>query len=113
VSDDETAPAATTPADPAQEAPARADRAAAAAAADRYAELTRYIVERIVSVPEAVTVRVIPRGRSTVIEVEVGDADKGKLIGKSGRNIDAVRAVVRAAGLRAHQRVQVELAGHR
>ena len=33
----------------------------------------------------------------------------GKLIGKTGRNIEAVRAVVRAAGLRHHQRVQVEL----
>jgi uncharacterized protein len=80
---------------------------------ERYADLTRFIVERIVSAPEAVTVRAIPRGRSTIVEVEVAEGDKGKLIGKSGRNIDAVRAVVRAAGLRTHQRVQVELAERR
>jgi predicted RNA-binding protein YlqC (UPF0109 family) len=79
----------------------------------RFAELTRFIVERMVGSPESVSVRSIPRGRSTIVEVEVAEADKGKLIGKSGRNIDAVRAVVRAAGLRAHQRVQVELAGRR
>ena len=53
------------------------------------------------------------QGRTTIVEVEVDKADKGKLIGKSGRNIDAVRAVVRAAGLRGHERVQVELAGRR
>ena len=78
-----------------------------------FAELTRFIIERMVSVPGAVSVKAIPRGRSTIVEVDVDETDKGKLIGKSGRNIDAVRAVVRAAGLRAHQRVQVELAGHR
>lgn len=78
----------------------------------RFADLTRHIIERIVGAPEAVTVRSVARGRSTILEIEVEDADKGKLIGKGGRNIDAVRAVVRAAGLRAHQRVQVELARH-
>ncbi len=82
------------------------------ATVDQFADLTRHIIERIVSVPQAVTVRTIPRGRSTIVEIQVDDADKGKLIGKGGRNIDAVRAVVRAAGLRGHQRVQVELARH-
>jgi predicted RNA-binding protein YlqC (UPF0109 family) len=33
----------------------------------------------------------------------------GKLIGKNGRNIDAIRTVVRAAGLRHRQRVQVDV----
>jgi hypothetical protein len=78
-----------------------------------YADLTRFIVERMVGAPEAVTVRAVPKGRTTIIEVAVADTDMGKLIGKGGRNIDALRAVVRAAGLRAHERVQVELADQR
>jgi predicted RNA-binding protein YlqC (UPF0109 family) len=78
-----------------------------------YADLTRFIVERMVGAPEAVTVRAVPKGRTTIIEVVVAETDMGKLIGKGGRNIDAVRAVVRAAGLRAHERVQVELAEQR
>jgi predicted RNA-binding protein YlqC (UPF0109 family) len=80
---------------------------------NRFVELTRFIIERVVSSPAEVRVRAIPRGRSTIVEIEVAEADKGKLIGKGGRNIDAVRAVVRAAGLRGGQRVQVELAGRR
>ena len=84
-----------------------------AAGGAEFAELTRFIVERMVSAPEAVSVRSVARGRSTIVEVDVAEADKGKLIGKTGRNIDAVRAVVRAAGLRGHQRVQVELTGRR
>jgi len=78
-----------------------------------YADLTRFIVERMVGAPEAVSVRAVPKGRTTIIEVVVAETDMGKLIGKGGRNIDAVRAVVRAAGLRAHERVQVELAEQR
>ena len=75
-----------------------------------YADLTRFIAEHIVSNTSAVSVHAIPRGRTTIIEVSVAEEDMGKVIGKGGRNIEAVRAVVRAAGLRKHERVQVELA---
>ncbi len=75
-----------------------------------YADLTRFITEHIVTNKAAVAVSSIPRGRSTIIEVSVAEEDMGKVIGKGGRNIEAIRAVVRAAGLRKHERVQVELA---
>jgi predicted RNA-binding protein YlqC (UPF0109 family) len=75
-----------------------------------YADLTRFITEHIVANKDAVSVAAIPRGRTTIIEVSVAEEDMGKMIGKGGRNIEAIRAVVRAAGLRKHERVQVELA---
>lgn len=75
-----------------------------------YVDLTRFITERIVSNRQAISVQSAPRGRTTIVEISVADEDMGKLIGKGGRNIEAIRAVVRAAGLRHHQRVQVELA---
>ncbi len=75
-----------------------------------YADLTRFITEHIVSNTAGITVRAVPRARATVVEVKVADEDMGKVIGKGGRNIEAIRAVVRAAGLRKHERVQVELA---
>jgi len=74
-----------------------------------YADLTRFIAERIVNEKDAVQVEKQPRGRSTIVRLKVADADMGKVIGKNGRNIEAIRAVVRAAGLRHHERVQVEL----
>lgn len=73
-------------------------------------DLCRFIAEHIVKDPAAVRVTTESRGRNTVIELSVAEADKGKIIGKGGRNIDAIRAVVRAAGLCRHERVQVELA---
>lgn len=74
-----------------------------------YGELALFITRKIVSDPEAVTVRVRPGGRQTVVEIKVATEDMGKLIGKGGRNIDALRAVIRAAGLRHRQRVQVDV----
>lgn len=73
-------------------------------------ELCRFIAENIVTEPDAVRVTTDSRGRNTVIELSVAEVDKGKIIGKGGRNIDAIRAVVRAAALHRHERVQVELA---
>jgi len=78
-----------------------------------YADLTRFIAEHMVANKEAVDVQTQPRGRSTIVHLHVADEDMGKVIGKSGRNIEAIRAVVRAAGLRHHQRVQVELRDRR
>lgn len=78
-----------------------------------YADLTKFIAERIVAQKEAVAVETQPRGRSTIVRLAVADDDMGKIIGKSGRNIEAIRAVVRAAGLRHHERVQVELKDQR
>ena len=69
--------------------------------------------ERIVSQKDAVEVQTQPRGRSTIVRLQVAEEDMGKVIGKSGRNIEALRAVVRAAGLRHHERVQVELKDQR
>ena len=78
-----------------------------------YADLTHFIAERIVTKKDAVQVETQPRGRSTIVRLQVADEDMGKVIGKNGRNIEALRAVVRAAGLRHHERVQVELKDQR
>ena len=75
-----------------------------------YADLTAYIVNTIVDDKDAVEIRLKPGGRQTVVEIKVAPEDMGKLIGKNGRNIDAIRAVVRSAGLRNRERVQVDVA---
>jgi len=74
-----------------------------------YSDLTRFIAEHIVSNQGAIEIEARPRGRSTIIRLGVANEDMPKVIGKGGRNIEAIRAVVRAAGLRHHERVQVEL----
>jgi len=74
-----------------------------------YGELATFIASHIVSDQESLAVRVRQGGRQQVVEIKASAEDMGKLIGKNGRNIDAIRTVVRAAGLRHRQRVQVDV----
>jgi predicted RNA-binding protein YlqC (UPF0109 family) len=56
-------------------------------------------------------VEAIERGGGTVaIKVKLADGDVGRFIGKAGRNIEAVRTLVRVASLRDRKRVFVDLA---
>jgi predicted RNA-binding protein YlqC (UPF0109 family) len=61
--------------------------------------------------PEEVLVEAFDRGAGTVaIKVKLADADVGRFIGKAGRNIEAIRTLVRVASLRDRKRVFVDLA---
>ena len=74
-----------------------------------YGELATFIATNIVNDKDSVSVRVRQGGRQQVVEIRASAEDMGKLIGRNGRNIDAIRTVVRAAGLRHRQRVQVDV----
>jgi len=74
-----------------------------------YTELVSYIVRSIVSKPEDVTVMLVEGDRTNRVEVRLAAEDVGKVIGRGGRNIDAIRSVVRAAALKNHDRVMVEI----
>jgi predicted RNA-binding protein YlqC (UPF0109 family) len=75
-----------------------------------YAALAGFVARNIVQNPGDVDVQVHDGGRQLIVEIACAQEDMGKLIGKGGRNIEAIRSVVRAAGLRQHERVQVDLA---
>ncbi len=74
-----------------------------------YTDLVNYIVKAIVSRPEEVRVGLVEGERTNRVEVRLAPEDVGKVIGRGGRNIDAIRSVVRAAALRNHDRVMVEI----
>lgn len=74
-----------------------------------YTGLVSYIVKAIVSKPEAVKVAMVEGERTHRVELTLAAEDVGKVIGRGGRNIDAIRSVVRAAALKNHERVMVEI----
>ena len=76
-----------------------------------YRALVEYVAKTLAEKPEDVLVESFERGGSTVaIKVKLADADVGRFIGKAGRNIEAIRTLVRVASLRDRKRVFVDLA---
>ena len=71
--------------------------------------LTLFVVKQLVDKPEAVSVAESQDGDVAVLTLVVDEADKGKVIGKQGKVIKAIRAVVGAAASKAGRRVAVEI----
>ncbi|WP_374687385.1 KH domain-containing protein [Promineifilum sp.] len=72
-------------------------------------DLVTFIVESLVDHPEEVQVAEV-RGRgSTVIELSVAAPDMGRVIGKGGRVIDSVRALLQVRAAKEGKRVELEL----
>lgn len=68
------------------------------------------IVKHLVREAESVDVREVERDRSTsVIEVRVAQADVGKIIGRQGRTVKALRSLLFAAGQKQGRRYVLEI----
>jgi uncharacterized protein len=68
------------------------------------------IVKHLVREAEAVDVREVERDRSTsVIEIRVAQADVGKVIGRQGRTVKALRSLLYAAGQKKGRRYVLEI----
>ncbi len=72
-------------------------------------ELLEYIAKALVDYPEQVDVRQVDGERSIILELRVDPDDMGKIIGKQGRIIKAIRVVVGAAAIKEEKRVMVEI----
>ncbi len=68
-----------------------------------------YVVRALVDQPDAVGVASVPEEKFTVIQVTCAKDDIGKIIGKNGKTISAIRALVNGAGKRFEQELTVEV----
>ena len=72
-------------------------------------ESVEMIVKALVDEVEAVDVRAIDREGATLIEVRVAPGDMGKIIGRQGRTIRALRALAYAVSLKKRHRYILEI----
>ncbi|HEX5948179.1 MAG TPA: KH domain-containing protein [Actinomycetota bacterium] len=63
-------------------------------------DVLEYVARAIVDDPEAVEVTEVEGERSVILQLRVAPDDMGKVIGKRGRTVRAIRSVLRAAGSR-------------
>jgi len=75
-----------------------------------YGELVDFVVRRLVTQPDEVhvTERTDERGVSA-ITIRVAPEDVGRVIGKRGATINAIRLVAKAAAVKVNDRVDVDI----
>jgi len=74
------------------------------------AELVAELARRLVDEPGAVRVEEVEDEDGTlVLRLHVAEADIGKVIGRQGRLARALRTIVRAGGVEAGRRLQLEI----
>jgi len=75
-------------------------------------ELLAELARRLVDEPDAVRVEQVEGDDgSLVLRLHVAEGDVGKVIGRQGRLARSLRTIVRAGGVSAGRRLQLEIVG--
>lgn len=74
-----------------------------------YAPFVEELVKSIVSAPESVEIDEVLEGNTRTFNVRVAQDDVGKVIGKSGRVISAIRQVVSAIASKSKEKAYVKI----
>ena len=72
-------------------------------------ELVEYIAKALVDNPDQVTVSEDAHGSTTLLELHVGQGDMGRVIGRQGRVVNAMRTLVQFGAARQNKRAQLEI----
>lgn len=72
-------------------------------------ELVEFIAKSLVDDPSQVYVSEIEGENSAILELRVGPEDMGRVIGKGGRTVNAMRTLVRVLAAKQGKRVTLEI----
>jgi predicted RNA-binding protein YlqC (UPF0109 family) len=72
-------------------------------------ELIEYIAKALVDNPDEVDVSEVSGEQTVVLELRVAKDDLGKVIGKQGRTVKAMRAILNAASSKLRKRADLEI----
>jgi predicted RNA-binding protein YlqC (UPF0109 family) len=73
-------------------------------------DLLAYLARSLVDRPDEVSVESLEEEDGTIVlELHVGEDDTGKVIGRGGRTVAALRTVVKASAVRQGRRVLVDV----
>ncbi|HEY5093947.1 MAG TPA: KH domain-containing protein [Candidatus Eremiobacteraceae bacterium] len=75
----------------------------------RAAAVLKFIVERIVDEPDQIAIAATEDDRGPVLLLRVAEDDRGKIIGRQGRIVHAIRTIVKAASVGSGEKVNVEI----
>jgi predicted RNA-binding protein YlqC (UPF0109 family) len=72
-------------------------------------EFLEYVVKQLVQHPDAVSVTPVQRESTTIYELRLDAADVGKIIGRQGVTINAIRSLLLAGSAKQGLRCSLEI----
>ena len=72
-------------------------------------ELIEYIAKALVDNPDEVSINEVESERTIIFELKVDKEDVGKIIGRGGRIIKAIRILLNAASAKGEKRAVLEV----
>ncbi|WP_204102476.1 MULTISPECIES: KH domain-containing protein [Spirulina sp. CCY15215] len=80
-----------------------------------YEELARFLIEPLLDSPESLSIHceIARSNQRVLIRVAFAEEEQGRVFGRGGRNIDAIRATLEAAAIASGQSARLEIFGVR
>jgi predicted RNA-binding protein YlqC (UPF0109 family) len=72
-------------------------------------EFLEFIVRQLVEFPDEVMLSEIPSGKLTIFKLQMRQSDVGRIIGRNGQTIQAIRALLSSSAARHGQKATVEI----
>src|SRR3989344_4998985 len=77
--------------------------------AERDQEFLEYVVKSLVDNPDEVKINRVVDEMGVLLTLDVGAADMGKIIGRSGNTAKAIRTLLRVVGMKNNARVNLKI----
>ena len=72
-------------------------------------EFLEFVVRQLVEFPDDTVLTEIPSGRMTTFRLRLRQSDVGRVIGRNGQTIHAIRALLASSAARHGQRAMLEI----
>lgn len=72
-------------------------------------DFIEYVVRALVDHPDEIKVNEVGGERTVVFELRCNPGDVGKVIGKNGKTISAIRTILTSAAAKDHRRAMLEI----
>lgn len=72
-------------------------------------DFVRYILEQFCEDKETIVLEQTKDDLGVLITIQIAEADMGRLIGKKGQTISAIRTLVRVIGARENERINLKV----
>jgi predicted RNA-binding protein YlqC (UPF0109 family) len=72
-------------------------------------EFLEFVIRQLIEFPDDMVLTEIPNGRTTVFKLELRRGDVGRVIGRGGQTIQAIRALLASSAARHGQRAMLDI----